>query len=125
MVMFSVLAGRCFFSRPASGNPIRATHRRDDSVPREEPHVFSIPGIPIPEDPIEAQRRPERGDLPTEVFHRKRELSVQPRAAGAPNEPGDGEAVADRSDRSQRRPGGKDSPTEFSAASRFAHERQR
>jgi hypothetical protein len=28
------------FSRPASGNPIRASHRRDDSVSREEPHVF-------------------------------------------------------------------------------------
>jgi hypothetical protein len=42
MVMFSVLAGRCYFSRPASGNPIQASHRRDDSVPREEPHVLFV-----------------------------------------------------------------------------------
>jgi hypothetical protein len=75
---------------------------------------FPISGIPIPEDPIEAQRRPGRGDLPTEVFHRRREVSVQPRAAGTPNEPDD-DAVADRSDRSQRRRAGEDRPTEFSA----------
>jgi hypothetical protein len=86
---------------------------------------FSIPGIPIPEDPIEAERRPGQVDLPTEVFHRKRELSVQPRAAGTPNEPSDGDAVADRSDRSQRRRAGKDRPTEFSAVLKFAHERPR
>jgi hypothetical protein len=100
-----------------------ASHRRDDSVSREEPHVFSDSGIPIPEDPSEAQQRPGRVDLPTEVFHRKRKVSVQPRAAGTPNEPGDGDAVADRSDRSQRRRGGSDRPTEFSAVRGFAHER--
>jgi hypothetical protein len=33
---------QAFFSRSASGNPIRASHRRDDSVPREEPHVLFV-----------------------------------------------------------------------------------
>ena len=107
------------FSRPASWSPIRASHRRDDLVSREEPHVFFDSWVPIPEDPNEAERRPGRVDLPTEVFHRKREVSVQPRAAGTPNEPSDGDAVADRSDRSQRRRGGRDRPTEFSAVAGF------
>jgi hypothetical protein len=56
------------------------------------------------------------------IFQRKRKVSVQPRAAGTPNEPGDRDAVTHRSDRSQRRRGGKDLPTEFSAVLGFAHE---
>jgi hypothetical protein len=107
--------GKHFFRVPRPGirsGPAIAVTTRFRARSRT---FFSIPGIPIPEDPIEAQRRPGRVDLPTEVFHRKREVSVQPRAAGTPNEPGDGDAVADRSDRSQRRRGGKDRPTEFSA----------
>jgi hypothetical protein len=108
--------GKHFFRvpRPAvrSGPAIAVTTRFRET---SRTFLFAIPGMAIQEDPIAAQRRPGRVDLPTDVFHRKRKVSVQPRAAGTPNEPGDGNAVADRSDRSQRRRGGKDSPTGFSA----------
>ena len=33
---------QAFFSRPAARSPIRASHCRDDSVPREEPHVLFV-----------------------------------------------------------------------------------
>ena len=33
---------QAFFSRPAARSPIRASHCRDDSVPREEPHVHFV-----------------------------------------------------------------------------------
>jgi hypothetical protein len=36
------------FSRPAAGSPIRVSHRWDDSVPREEPHVFFAFASPLP-----------------------------------------------------------------------------
>jgi hypothetical protein len=34
--------GKHFFRVPRSGSPIRASHRRDDSVSRQEPHVLFV-----------------------------------------------------------------------------------
>jgi hypothetical protein len=51
---------QAFFSRPASGRPIRASHRRDDSVSREEPHASFRSGRLCPEGA--RQISPGQGD---------------------------------------------------------------
>jgi hypothetical protein len=53
--------GKHFFSRPASGNPSQASHRRDDSVPREEPHVsFACVAFALKGPDISAQGKATR-----------------------------------------------------------------
>jgi hypothetical protein len=52
---------------------------------------------------------------------RKTPANREPRGHGA--SPATENSVAERSDRSERRRGGKDSPTKFSAVPGFAHER--
>ncbi len=174
------------FSRPASGNPNRASHRRDDSVPRSEPHVlrvrvaFALKGLDIPAqgkatrvvraspspwvayhcgekalkgrdnrciglcrpfrawEPIATTIPGRRYTLPRADFSRPLQ-GTPPRPRRFPNaglmnrsnpeRPAQRansamkKAAAHRSGRSQRRRGGKNGPTEFSAFRGGAHER--
>jgi hypothetical protein len=177
---------QAFLSRPASGNPSRASHRREDLVSRKEPHVRSLRMCPegarhispgqgdascasvaaalgsgslrrkSPEGARQSMHRSvspfqgwgihrhrppgRRYTLPRADLSRPlRDATPQPARArmlaGRPGPTASGvdtkrappieNANADRSDRSQRRRGGKDSPTELSAVSGFAHERHR